>query len=131
MNGAAWTRAFLAWGVLLILAIVNGAFREGVLVPRMGLLRAHQVSTLLLAALILGASRGLSGWLAIPEPRAALKAGALWVALLLVFEFGAGHFLFGRPWSSLFAEYDVTAGRLWILIPFVTFAAPWVWLSPR
>lgn len=131
MSAGLWTRAFLAWGALLALAIANGAFREGILVPKVGLLRAHQISTLLLAALILGASRGLSGWLAIPDPRTAWKVGALWVGLLLAFEFAAGHYLFGRPWEALLSEYDVTAGRLWILIPFVTLCAPWLWVSRR
>lgn len=122
-------RTFLAWGVLLALAIANGAFREAVLVPRLGPLRAHQISTLLLAALIVAAAGVMAGWLAIPDARAAWKVGVLWVALLLAFEFLAGHFLFRRPWSALLADYDVTAGRLWILIPGVTLVAPWFWRS--
>lgn len=131
MSAATWLRAFVAWGALLALAILNGAFREAVLAPRMGMLRAHQVSTLLLAALILAAVRGMSGWLAIPGTRAAWAVGLLWIALLLAFEFVAGHFLFGRPWESLLAEYDVTTGRLWILVPIVTLCAPWVWAARR
>jgi hypothetical protein len=42
--------------------------------------------------------------------------GSIWLALTLAFEFLAGHFLFGRSWSVLVAEYDLAAGRLWILV---------------
>ena len=108
---------------------MNGAVREALLVPWLAGIRAHQVSTLLLVALILAATRLLRGWLALPDGRTAWEVGAGWVACTLAFEFLAGHFLFRRPWSALLADYDVTAGRLWILIPGVTLVAPWFWRS--
>ena len=53
-------RAFVIWLVLLFVAVVNGAFRETLLVPRMDVPRAQVVSTLLLSALIL-----ILGWLTV------------------------------------------------------------------
>ena len=50
----------------------------------------------------------------------------MWVALTLAFEFLAGHYLFHRPWSVLLEDYDLTRGRVWIVIPLVTLLAPWL-----
>lgn len=46
--------------------------------------------------------------------------------LTLGFEFGAGRYA-GKPWSVILADYDVMRGRLWVLVPIITFLAPyWV-----
>jgi hypothetical protein len=128
---ALWQRSLLAWVVLLGLAIVNGTFRERVLLPRVGEPQAHQLSTLLLAALILAATWMMPRWLAAPDPRAAWRIGAHWVALLPAFELLAGRFLLHRPWEALAAEYDLARGRPWVLIPLVTLAAPRLWIGHR
>jgi len=117
-------RAFLAWLLMLVLAIVNGAFRQAVLIPRLGEATGHVVSTLLLSLLIL-----LATWLSIPwvrpgTPRDAWFIGIGWLVLTLGFEFLAGHYLFGDPWATLLADYDVAAGRIWILVPITTLLAP-------
>jgi hypothetical protein len=46
------------------------------------------------------------------------------VALTLAFEFLAGHYLFGNPWSRLLEDYDVFRGRIWILVLITTAVAP-------
>jgi hypothetical protein len=46
------------------------------------------------------------------------------VALTLGFEFLAGHFLFGDPWSQLLEEYNVFRGRIWILVLVTIAIAP-------
>ena len=117
-------RALAVWGLLLLLAVLNGALRESWLVPTLGALRAHQVSTLLLSALILGAARATIGWVGVMDARQALLVGTLWLALTLAFEFLAGHFLFHRAWAVLLADYDLSQGRIWILVLVVTFLAP-------
>lgn len=117
-------RALVVWGLLLLLAVLNGGLRERWLVRALGPLHAHQVSTLLLSALIWGATRGTIGWLRPGSTRDALTIGALWLGLTLAFEFLAGHLLFHRPWPALLADYDLSQGRIWILVPVVTFLAP-------
>lgn len=117
-------RAFLAWLLMLVLAIVNGAFRQGVLIPQFGERGGHVVSTLLLSLLIL-----LAAWLSIPwvrpeTPRDTWFIGIGWLVLTLAFEFLAGHYLFGDPWATLLADYNVAAGRIWILVPIATLLAP-------
>jgi hypothetical protein len=118
------TRAFLTWLVLLIGAVGNGAFREAVLGPRLGVAAAQAVSTLMLSVFIV-----VLGWLALPwirpeSVRHAWAIGAGWLALTLAFEFLAGHYLFGKAWSVLLEDYDVRAGRTWVLVLVVTALTP-------
>lgn len=117
-------RALAVWGLLLLLAVLNGGLREGWLVPTLGPLRAHQVSTLLLSTFILAATRATIGWIAPGSTREALAVGALWLGLTLAFEFLAGHFLFHKPWPVLLTDYDLARGRIWSLVLVVTFLAP-------
>jgi hypothetical protein len=117
-------RAVLIWFGLLTIAVLNGGFREAVLVPRLGRGVSQAVSTVLLSALILAA-----GWTAIPwiAPRSLQEAwtiGVLWVALTLAFEFLAGHFLFGKPWQELLADYNIFEGRIWVMVLIVTLMTP-------
>jgi hypothetical protein len=117
-------RAVLIWFGLLTIAVLNGGFREAVLVPRLGRGVGQAVSTVLLSALILAA-----GWTAIPwiAPRSLQEAwtiGVLWVALTLAFEFLAGHFLFGKPWQELIADYNIFEGRIWVMVLIVTLMTP-------
>ena len=38
--------------------------------------------------------------------------GFLWLFLTVLFELGFGHFVFGRSWESLGADFDVADGGL-------------------
>jgi len=55
---------------------------------------------------------------------AALRVGAIWVALTVAFEFGFGHYVEHTPWQTLLADYDVTNGRTWLVVPAWTLLAP-------
>jgi len=116
------------WFVLVALAIVNGAVREALLVPRIGPAAAHVVSTITLCALIVVVAWLATGWIGPTTARAALTVGLLWLLMTLAFEFLAGHFLFGKAWPVLFADYNLLRGRVWIFVPIVTMLAPlWAW----
>ena len=117
-------RSLLVWFGLLMLAIANGTFREAILVPRFGSGLAHTISSVTLAALIV-----VMGWFAIPwigphSMQDAWTIGATWVVLTVAFEFLGGHFLFGKPWKLLAADYNILAGRVWIVVLIATFIAP-------
>jgi len=119
-------RALGAWLVMMVLAIANGGVRDALLVPRLGAHVSHVVSCFTLAALIV-----LTTWLLYPRLRIrtrsdAFRVGGLWLSLTVAFEFLAGHFLFATAWSALLADYDVTAGRLWIVVLIATLMAPFV-----
>ncbi|MBX3468909.1 MAG: hypothetical protein KF878_18725 [Planctomycetes bacterium] len=117
-------RAMAVWVVLVVAASANGALREALLVPRLGLDQAHRLSTLMLCAVIALVARATVGWIGPRSRTVALAVGGLWLALLLAFEFLAGHYLAGRTWADLLGEYDVRQGRLWALVPVLTFFAP-------
>lgn len=121
-------RALFAWLGLLVLAVGNGAWRESTLIPRFGPTAGHQLSTVALSALILGAGWPLTRWVAPTGDQEAWLVGGIWLGLTLVFEFLGGHFVFGRSWSELLADYDLTRGRIWPLVLIVTTLAPWLWL---
>jgi hypothetical protein len=117
-------RALVVWFGIMLLAIVNGAARDIVLAPRLGDLVARAVSCVTLAGVIL-----LVAWLSLRwiEPLSMSDAwtiGMMWLAMTLAFEFLAGHYLFRTPWVTLLADYDIVAGRLWILVLAATLTSP-------
>lgn len=117
-------RALAGWVLLLILASANGAVRETWLVPRLGIGLARAVSTIMLSLLIIGAGWFLTPWMGPRTTQEALTIGIIWVLLTLAFEFIAGRFIFGRTWSELFAEYNLMAGRIWIMVLVITLLTP-------
>ena len=123
-------RAVAIWAVLLAVAVANGALRELLLVPRVGASSGHVLSTLVLCAAIVLVALLSIRWIAPPDRAGALRVGGLWVALTLAFELLAGHWLFGKSWGDLFADYNLSAGRVWILVLVATLLAP-AWAFAR
>jgi hypothetical protein len=119
-------RAVIVWCGLLVLAVVNGGIREAVIIPRTGDLAGHAISTILLCILILTLAWLTIGWMHPASSAEAWRIGGLWMVLVLAFEFLAGHYLFGTPWSELLADYNVLRGRIWPLVPATTAMAPYV-----
>lgn len=118
-------RALVVWLALLVVAILNGAFREEVLNPKMGEATGHVVSTLLLCALILVVSSILIVWLNPTTPDDAATIAVLWVCLTVAFEFGFGHFVAGMSWVELLADYNLLRGRVWLLVLISLVEAPY------
>lgn len=120
-------RALAVWLLLLFIAFAAAALREGLLTPRLGQHAAHFAGTLLVVALFLVAI-GLTVRWVVPtlDPRALLLLGAGWTALTVLFEFGFGRYVMGHPWSRLLHDYNVLAGRVWILVLLTTLFGPWL-----
>ena len=117
-------RALIVWLGILGLAFVNGALREVALVPRVGDTAARAISSVTLAVAIVTATWFTIGWIRPRSTADAWAIGVVWLCLTLGFEFLAGHYIFGAPWSELRAEYNVLRGRLWTLVPLATVLAP-------
>jgi hypothetical protein len=103
---------------------VNGAARELWLIPLIGGPAGLAVSTLSLSAAILVLSWLTIGWIHPGSTRDAFLTGLAWLALTLAFEFLAGHYVFGKPWNDLLADYDILSGRIWVLVLVTTLLAP-------
>jgi hypothetical protein len=117
-------RALAVWCLLLLLAVLNGGVRDTWLSPALGDTPGRAISTVLLSLLILMATRLTVRWIGPRSAGSAMAIGALWVVLTLAFEFGVGHYGFGKSWAELLADYDLLRGRIWILVLLVTFLAP-------
>ncbi len=123
-----WWKAVLLWFVLMVLAILNGTVRLKLIIPYTGLTVGLVISTVMLCGLILLATWMGIRWVGPASASQAWGIGLLWLVMTLGFEFGAGHFLFKKPWSELLVDYDITLGRIWVLVPIVTAMAPW-WMA--
>ncbi|WP_128546333.1 hypothetical protein [Larkinella soli] len=120
-------RTLIIWFLMLLLAVLNGAFREAVIRPQLGQPWGHVLSTALLCMLIGGLAWYSVGWIKPHSLREAWGVGLTWVSLTLAFEFLAGHYLFGRSWNYLLDQYDLMKGQVWLFVPLVTLLAP-VWV---
>jgi hypothetical protein len=118
------------WVVMAVVAVLNGVFRETVIIPRAGVYPGHVISTVLLVAAILVVSGLYFANAPVEYARAELLVvGAGWTVLTVGFEFLVGH-LEGAPPSETIAQYDVLSGQVWILVPLTLLLAPLVfgWL---
>lgn len=122
-----WVRIFTVWLALAILMIGHGWLRQLLVVPLLGELRAHQLSCFTGALIILAVSVLLLGWMgAAGSPATQLRIGLVWLVTTVLFEFGFGHWVAGHSWERLLADYDLTAGRLWLLVLLATLLGPWL-----
>jgi hypothetical protein len=124
-------RYVLAWVPMLVIAVANGALREATFAKVMPELRAHQLSTLIGAVLM-----GLFIWFVVrtwppgsgPE---AILIGLVWLLLTVAFEFFMGLVLAHRPLSQVLHDYNLLAGRVWVLFLIWLALAPWVFFRVR
>jgi hypothetical protein len=114
-----WTlkRAGTIWGVLLVLAWLNGALREFVLSRFWPEPAAHLISATT-GVLLMSAAVGLlwkkSGIVSKTE---AAAIGAIWIGLTICFEtFLLGRLFSQHSWKQIFAAYDISRGELWPVV---------------
>jgi hypothetical protein len=117
-------RSLVVWVGLLALAFLNGLFREAVLSARLGPSAANVLSTFTLCTLILLLTSVTIEWIQPLDTASAWTIGLTWLTLTVAFEFLAGHYLFGSPWPTLVADYNVLKGRVWILVLLTILTAP-------
>ena len=114
------------WVGAVVLAIVNGTLREKVYGPRLSELAAHQLSSLLAIVLFGLYLYVLSRIWPFESAAQALQVGVLWLVLTVLFEFIFGHYAMGHSWARLLNDYNLAAGRLWLLVLAWIAVAPWV-----
>lgn len=115
-------KALVVWGMIALLAIINGGFREAVLNKRLPPTAALMVSGVLLMVMIWALIYGLIDWLAPANP---LMLGLGWVLLTVAFEFAVGRWQ-RQSWQSLLAAYTFKGGNLWPLVVLSIALAPLV-----
>lgn len=116
-------KIFLWWLGLLALAILNGALREKILVPHLGVFAGYIASGLLLCALVLAVAL-------LVTPTLHYKAvnlwivGALWLFLTLGFEFTFGLGIQHKSLADVMHAYTFAAGNLWPIVLLMIFLGP-------
>lgn len=116
----------LAWIPMVLIAIANGALRQTWYGKHLGELQAHQVSTVSGVLLF-----GVYIWVLLrvwsPESAGqALTIGLMWLGLTVAFEFLFGHYVAGHAWSRLLHDYNIFAGRVWVVVLVWVTVAPYV-----
>ncbi|MCK9261196.1 MAG: hypothetical protein M0P63_15730 [Azoarcus sp.] len=124
-------RYLAAWFVMLLVSIANGMVRDFTYGTQMSPLAAHQVSTVC-GMVLLGIVIRFVDRLAPPFcAREAMEVGLFWAALTLAFEFIFFHYVGGHSWVELLANYDVSAGRVWVFLVLWIAVAPSVFFLLR
>ena len=112
------------WALMAVIAVVNGGFREIVLIPRIRSYPGHVLSTALLVFGILVISFGYFQWTTIEYTQAELiLMGILWTVLTVGFEFLVGY-VENTPVSVTLEQYNVLAGQVWIAVPLTLLLTP-------
>jgi hypothetical protein len=109
---------------MLFIAIANGALRQFTFGRVMPELRAHQLSTLIGSVLI-----GSFIWYVIsrfpPSSNShAILIGVMWLCFTVVFEFFMRLVLSREPLSRVLHDYNLVAGRVWVLFLIWLVVAP-------
>lgn len=118
-------KALAVWAGILMLAVINGALREAVLVPKLGTPAGLVSSGLFLSALIIAVAYLSLPWLDARRFVELVAIGLGWLALTLVFEFSFG-LLQGKSWQVMFEAYTFKGGNIWPVVLVVTALAPYL-----
>ena len=114
-------KAFVAWLIILPIAILNGGFREYVL-SELGII-AMPLSGIILSVCIF-----IIAYLLIPKIKNCNKLdyvifGVMWGILTNLFDY-IMIIKSGKGISQLISQYDFTNGNLWTLVVISTLTAP-------
>jgi len=116
MNKKLLSKLFLIWLTFIPIAIINGSIRHYLYQPYIGELLAHQLSTLSASLfLFLTVYLYLKNFLPTLSYQSAFLTGLILVLLTILFEFIFGHYIVGHSWQKLFADYDLSQGKIWSL----------------
>lgn len=118
-------KALSIWAVILVLAVLNGALREAVLIPKLGAVSGLAMSGVCLSAFILIVACLALPWFGARRPVELAGIGLGWLALTLVFEFAFGLWQ-GKSWQVMLEAYTFKGGNLWPLVLVVTALAPYL-----
>jgi hypothetical protein len=119
-------KAFGVWLGMLLVAFLNGALRELLIVRLVGEQVGHVISVFVLSGAIFGlAYLFITGHRPLPASTL-FQLGLFWLVLSLLFEFGFFHYAMHEPWEKLLADYNLFRGRLLIVVWLTTLFSPLV-----
>ena len=119
------TKHFLLWLPMIAIAFANAAIRQLVFVKYFNELRAHQLSTITLIILCSVYVGFIFPFINVRDNKQAILIGLMWVGLTILFEFSLGR-LTNRSWENLLQDYNIIAGRIWLLFLMCLSLMPYV-----
>jgi len=111
---------------LVVLAILNGIFRNYIIFPKTGESTAHIIGTIIFLILQFFVTYFFIKSVSERTIKKLLMIGIFWLTLTVFFEFIFGHYVMNHPWEKLLADYNIFRGRLWSLVLFNTLLSPLV-----
>lgn len=125
MTPTVYIYLFLTWIILAILALLNGWFRNQYK-KNLGELMAHQLSTIMFTGIVFFITYFFVKFSRISAISDLILTGIVWVILTIIFEFLFGHYVFKNSWSKLLADYNISKGRIWIIVLIALLLAPYL-----
>ena len=119
---------FLLWLPMIAIAFANAALRELIFLKHFSEFQVHQLSTITLIILCSVYVWLVSPALNIQNNKQAFLIGFLWVLLTVAFEFSLGR-LTNKSWEYLLRDYNIFAGRIWLLFLITLFLLPCVFYT--
>ena len=108
-------KSILLWLSMFPLAILNGALRDKVIAPLIGMGYAKPLSGLTLCLLIFIVSLIFISKLGKGSRKDYVLMGLLWLLLTIIFETAMGLSL-GNSYEEIVSAYNITTGDLWLLV---------------
>ena len=118
-------KAMAIWSGILVLAVLNGALREAIFIPRLGMTAGLVLSGVLLSSLIFAVAYFSLPWTGARRITELLGIGLGWLAATLVFEFSFGLWQ-GQSWQVMLEAYTFKGGNIWPAVLVVTALAPYL-----
>ena len=106
-----WRRTIAVWILIAAAESIHGAVRQLFIAPVIGDLPARQAGVFVASALILLIACLTVRWLDARTLKNQLQIGAVWVVLMLIFEFSLGAVL-GVTRKQMLADYNPAQGGL-------------------
>jgi len=124
-------RRVLSWGIAVWLVImaaetVHGIIRSVYLAPRIGDVRARQISVFVGSLLIVLVTFAFVRWLRGSTAIHFISVGAMWVVLTVGFEIALGRLVMELSWERIASDYNIGEGGLMIFGLLIMLATPLV-----
>lgn len=111
---------------MAVAAIVNGGLRDKVIAKTIGDNIALPLSGFSLSVIIFTIVYFTIAVFGKVSGNTYILVGLFWLVITLIFEFGFGHYIGGKPWHELFQILNITTGNLFLLVLIVTTVSPWL-----
>lgn len=125
-----WSRALVAWLLIVLAETVHGVLRQLFLTPAIGDLPARQVGVFVGSAIIFAVAWLTIRWIGARRARELFAIGAVWVALIVAFEVSLGLAL-GYSRERMLSDYDLANGGWMGFGLLFLLCAPWLAAKAR